>query len=228
MLKKYQEEFIIHLVESGAIRFGKFKLKSERISPYFINIAFAMNTGRKSSITATAYATEIVKGNVGTDFDYIHGPAYKGIPLSTLTASKLWDLYHIEKRWGYDRKEEKEYGDKTEKVIVGDLKEGDTVLIVDDVITTGKTKIDSWKKLAPQKDGLISKGILIAVDRQEVDEKGRATTEVLEQEGLPVYSILKIKSVFEYLFKREINGKVYVDERINAYFEEYFEKYGAD
>ncbi len=225
-MKKYQKDFLNHLINSGAIKFGEFKLKSGRISPYFINIALAMNTGSKASKTANAYASEIVKGKVGLEFDYIHGPAYKGIPLSIILSIKLWDTYRIDKRWGYDRKEEKEYGDITEKELIGDIKEGDVVLIVDDVITTGKTKIDNWIKLASQKKDLIPKGILVAVDRQEIDEKGKATTEILEQEGLPVYSILKIRDVFEYLSKNPINGTFYVDDKIKKSFDDYFEKYG--
>lgn len=226
-MKKYQKDFLMHLINSGAIKFGEFKLKSGRISPYFINIALAMNTGSKASKTANAYASEIVKGQVGVEFDYIHGPAYKGIPLSVTISSKLWDVYRIDKRWGYDRKEEKEYGDKTEKELIGDIKDGDVVLIVDDVITTGKTKIDNWIKLASQKKDLKSKGILVAVDRQEIDERGRATTEILEQEGLPVYSILKISEVFEHLSNKPINGTFYVDKKIKKLFDDYFEKYGT-
>lgn len=226
-MKKYQEDFLIHLIRSEALKFGTFKLKSGRISPYFINIAKAMNTGSKASMTANSYASEIVNGHIGVDFDYIHGPAYKGIPLSVMISSKLWDVYSLEKRWGYDRKEIKEYGDNTEKELIGDIRDGDTVLIVDDVITTGKTKIDNWKTLSFFKKDLKPKGILVAVDRQEIDESGRPTSEILEEEGLPVYSILKISDVFEYLFEISINGKTYVDEEIKKCFDDYFKKYGV-
>lgn len=227
-MKKYQENFLFHLINSDAIKFGEFTLKSGRISPYFINIASSMNSGSKASETANAYSSEIVKGHVGLDFDYIHGPAYKGIPLSVNISSKLWDVYCIDKRWGYDRKEEKEYGDKSEKELIGDIKDGDVVLIVDDVITTGKTKIDNWRKLVSQKKDLEPKGILVAVDRQEIDEEGKSTTEILEEEGLPVYSILKICEIFKYLFKKSINGVTYIDEEIKTSFDNYFEKYGAE
>jgi len=101
----------MHLLESGAIKFGEFRLKSGRVSPYFVNIAVAINTGRRASETADAYVAEIVDGAVGTDFDYIHGPAYKGIPLSVLIAEKLWsggrgqDARGVDLRWGYDRED---------------------------------------------------------------------------------------------------------------------------
>ncbi|MEA3281514.1 MAG: orotate phosphoribosyltransferase [Euryarchaeota archaeon] len=232
-MKQHQKDFLLHLLESGAIKFGEFKLKSGRVSPYFVNIAVAINTGRRASETADAYVAEIIDGAVGTDFDYIHGPAYKGIPLSVLIAEKLWDRSQgqdtrgIDLRWGYDRKEEKQYGDMSETRIVGDLRDGDSVLIVDDVVVTGKTKIDNWAKLTDYRN-LSPKGILVAVNRQEVDEGSNDTTEMLTEAGLTVYSILKITEIFDYLLNRQINGVVYVDDQIQAVFDEYFDRYGVD
>ncbi len=232
-MKQHQKDFLLHLLESGAIKFGEFRLKSGRVSPYFVNIAVAINTGRRASETADAYVAEIVDGAVGTDFDYIHGPAYKGIPLSVLIAEKIWsggwgrDACGIDLRWGYDRKEEKRYGDPAETRIVGDLRDGDSVLIVDDVVVTGKTKIDNWAKLTDYRD-LSPKGILVAVDRQEVDEAGNDTTEILIKAGLTVYPILKITEIFDYLLNRQVGGVVYVDDRIQAEFYKYFEEHGAD
>ncbi len=225
----------MHLLESDAIKFGEFRLKSGRVSPYFVNIAVAINTGRRASETADAYVAEIVDGAVGTDFDYIHGPAYKGIPLSVLIAEKLWsgggsrgqDAGGIDLRWGYDRKEDKRYGDPAETRIVGDLRDGDSVLIVDDVVVTGKTKIDNWAKLTDYRD-LSPKGILVAVDRQEVDEAGNDTTEMLTESGLTVYPILKITEIFDYLLNRSVGGVVHVDDRIQAAFDKYFEEHGVD
>ena len=225
-MKRHQKDFLLHLLESGALEFGEFRLKSGRVSPYFVNIAIAINSGKRSSGTADAYVAEIVNGAVGTDFDYIHGPAYKGIPLSVLIAEKLWDVHGIDTRWGYDRKEEKRYGDPSEKNIVGDIRDGDAVLMVDDVVVTGKTKIDNWEKLTGYRE-LSPKGILIAVDRQEVDEAGNNTTEMLAEADLDVYSIIRITEIFEYLLNRSVDGVVYVDDRIKEVFDEYFERYGT-
>lgn len=226
-MKQHQLDFLLHLLESGAIKFGEFRLKSGRISPYFVNIATAINSGRGASKTTEAYVTEIVDGAVGTDFDYIHGPAYKGIPLSALIAEKLWDRHDIDVRWGYDRKEEKRYGDPVDRNIVGDIRDGDTVLMVDDVVVTGKTKIDNWEKLTGFRS-LSPGGVLIAVDRQELDEERCKTTEILREAGMEVYPILRIREIFEYLLNRTINGKLYVDDRIKTSFDEYFEEYGVD
>jgi len=131
-LNDYKREFLLHLVRTGAIRFGSFRLKSGRLSPYFINIADAMRTGSDAVKVANAYAVRIKE--LGIEFDYIHGVAYKGIPLAALVAMRLSE-WGINKRWGYDRKEEKRYGE--EGAIVDELRDGDTVLIVDDVISTG-------------------------------------------------------------------------------------------
>lgn len=97
-LKEYEKDFLIHLVKTGAIKFGTFKLKSRRISPYFVNIADAMNTGVDALKIADAYVAKIVE--LGTDFDYIHGAAYRGIPLSALAAARLSEVHQIDKRWG--------------------------------------------------------------------------------------------------------------------------------
>jgi len=226
-MKPHQEDFLRHLLDSGAIKFGEFTLKSGRVSPYFVNIATAINTGRRASAIADAYAAEIVNGAVGADFDYIHGPAYKGIPLSVTIAEKLWSVHKIDLRWGYDRKEKKRYGDPADQDIVGDLRDGDSVLMVDDVVVTGKTKIDNWEKLTGYRSDLSLKGILVAVDREEIDEEGNNTTEILRGSGLPVYPVLGIREIFDHLLNRSVGGVVHVDDRIKAAFDEYFERYGT-
>ena len=227
MLKQHQIVFLRRLLESGSIKFGEFRLKSGRLSPYFVNIATAINTGRRASGTVDAYVAEVVNGVVGTGFDYIHGPAYKGIPLSALIAEKLWEDHEVDRRWGYDRKEAKQYGDPVDRDIVGDLRDGDAVLMVDDVVVTGKTKVDNWEKLTGYRSDLSLKGILIAVDRQEIDEVGNSTTEILRDAGMKVYPVLRITEIFDYLLDRAVDGTVYVDSTIQAAFDVYFEEYGV-
>ncbi len=221
-LKEYQKDFILHLVRSGAIKFGQFKLKSGRISPYFVNIALAMKDGKRAAKTANAYVNAIVD-KIGVDFDFVHGPAYKGIPLASTIAVKLWESFGVNVRWGYDRKEPKEYGDVLEKTIVGDIRDGDVVLIVDDVITTGATKIENWMKITRIRQAK-PKGILVAVDRQELSEEDQL---LLKKYKLKIYSIVKITEIFDYLTHKEIDGKVYVDEKMKSSFDDYFRRYGA-
>jgi orotate phosphoribosyltransferase len=212
-------------VESKALEFGTFKLKSGRISPYFINMGRALSTGEFAARTAQSYVEEISALNC--DFDYLHGPAYKGIPLAALVASYLYSTREVNKRWGYDRKQEKTYGDLAEKTIVGDLRDGDSVLIIDDVITTGETKIENWEKLTAFRKDLIPKGILIAVDRQEKEQSGESASQFLKKKGFTLYSILTITEIISYLETHPINGKMCVDKNITKAFKEYFTSYGV-
>jgi len=212
-------------VESKALEFGSFTLKSGRISPYFINMGRALKTGEFAARTSQAYVEKI--HSKLQNFDYIHGPAYKGIPLAALVSCHLYSLYNVNKRWGYDRKEEKMYGDLTEKAIVGDLHDNDCVLIIDDVITTGKTKVDNWEKLTAFKKGLTCKGILVAVDRQEKEKSGEPVSAFLKSKGFNLFSIVKITEVISYLHETPVNGRIHVDSRIMEAFDDYFAQYGG-
>jgi len=218
-MKDYEERFLLHLVKTGAIKFGEFRLKSGRISPYFINLADAMKTGEDAIEVADAFVAKIME--IGTDFDYIHGAAYKGIPLAALIAARLSELHNINVRWGYDRKEKKEHGVPSEEVIVGDLRDNDTVLIVDDVITTGMTKIEIWEKLKVKR--VRPKGIVVAVDREELSD---ADKEMLKNKRLNIFPILKITQIFDFLLNKEINGKIYVNEQVRKRLEDYLRRYG--
>jgi len=226
-MKGYQERFVIHLVTAGALILQPTKLKSGRISPYYMSLRRAVDSGQKIVETANAFAEEIVS-RVGLDFDYIHGPAYAGIPLAAATASALWKDHGLDKRWGYDRKEEKAYGEKGQELIVGDLRDADVVLIQDDVVTTGKTKMDNWQKIESLRKNIKLKGIMIAIDREELDESGEPTNTILEKAGYNVYPILKITEVFDWLRGREIGGRIYVTDQVYGAFKDYFALYGAD
>lgn len=213
------------LVASRALELGSFTLKSGRVSPYFINMGRALSTGEFATKTAKAYVKEIFMKL--QDIDYIHGPAYKGIPLAALVSATLFRMQGINVRWGYDRKEEKNYGDPSEKAIVGDLRDSDRVLMIDDVITTGETKVENWEKLTAARKNLNCRGILVAVDRQEKEENGESVSSYLQKRGLTLFSIVKITEVFEYLQQNPVNGKIHVDDTIMRSFEEYFAQYGV-
>jgi len=194
-MNDYKRDFLLHLVRTGAIKFGSFRLKSGRLSPYFINIANAMRTGKDALKVADAYVKKIEEDKV--KFDFIYGIAYKGISLAALIA-----MWYAQKgsdvRWGYNRKTEKDHGEGG--MIVGGVQRGDRVLIVDDVISTGFTKLESWLKLDYSFEDIKPAGILIGIDREEMDNDYRKR---FEECGLFIYSILSVSEIFDY-----IGGKI--------------------
>lgn len=221
-MDRFQEEFIIYLVETGALKFGKFRLSSGRASPYYINLAKAMNDGRSADLVSTIYLEAIRKAVTPETFDYIYGPAYKGIPLASSVAQKLWLQYEINVRWGYDRKEEKRHGDKIDKILVGDLRDGDKVLIVDDVISSGGTVIKNWRKLRRYKKLEPAGLVLVAIDREELTVEDRKR---IQENNLRIFAILKITEIFNFLLDRKIDGKVYVTKAKMTLLKRYLRKY---
>jgi len=194
-MNDYKCEFLLHLVSTGAIRFGSFKLKSGCISPYFVNIADAMRTGMDALKVADAYVKKIEEAKI--NFDFVYGIAYKGISIAALIAMR-YAQKGIDVRWGYNRKTEKDHGEGG--MIVGDIQRGDRVLIVDDVISTGFTKLESWLKLDYSFEDIKPAGILVGIDREEMDSDYRKR---FEEYGLYIYSILSVSDIFDY-----IGGKI--------------------
>lgn len=226
-MEEWQKHLIEYLVKKEAILFGDFKLKSGRYSPYFFNLANVMRDGEGTMKAAEAYANAI-HSFIGLDtVDYIHGPAYKGIPLAGATAVALFQRHHVSKRWGYDRKEPKTYG-AHELWLVGDIRDGDKILIVDDVATTGRTKIDAMNRImeTSERTNLQFTGVLIMLDRKEINEQGQSTSSYLKERGLKLYSILDAPMVFDYMHGRLVEEAVYVDEEKYRDFQEYFRKFG--
>jgi orotate phosphoribosyltransferase len=190
-MRAFEASFLNYLLERGALKFGKFTLKSGKTSPYFVNIATAMNTGKGASLTASAYTSKILN-DVGLEFDYLHGPAYKGIPIAALISAKLYELEGADKRWGYDRKEAKDYGDTADKFFVGDMQKGDRVLMLDDVITDGGTKLKNFEGLIDL--GLEPVAILVAVDRGELTAENQRK---LDEMGVKIHSILRVEDLLK-------------------------------
>jgi orotate phosphoribosyltransferase len=224
---QYQKDFLIHLIESKALTFEPAQLMSGRLSPYYVSMRTAVSDGAKASLTAEAYARKILSLGF-RDIDYLHGPAYAGIPLVCLIATQLWKSKNRNLRWGYNRKEPKHYGRSSEEIIVGDFRDRDTVLIVDDVITTGRTKMLNWQMLCSLRRELKLKGILVAFDRQEMDEAGQTTSQWLKQEGVDLYSILNLTETLTWLHDREINGVVPVDDDVFEKVKNYVRRYGGE
>jgi len=227
-LNDLQKEFIEHIARTGSLKFGKFILVDGRKTPYYFNLAEAMSDGQGVHIIANIY-TRAIKKIVGChNFDYIFGPAYKGISLASLIAYKLWTLYGENKRWGYDRKEIKEHGDKKDgEIIVGDIRNGDEIIIVNDTIAEGGTKVGAYKKLQKEieKKGIevFLVGIFVGINREELS---RENQKILKENNIQVFHLVTIRQAISYLYKREINSHLYIGEKEYSSFWEYFEQYG--
>ncbi len=215
-------EFIEFLALSGAVKFGDFTLKSGRNSPFFISTGVLSNGGLCYRLSQF-YAQKIA-GSLKGSFDALYGPAYKGIPLAVGVAIALYKDHNMNVPYVFDRKEKKLHGDAS-GFVGAELDTGSRYLILDDVLTTGQTKIEALEKIERGLQGKPS-GILIAVDRMERGERKNAIEEFVDKTGVPVHSIVNIQQVFDYLRGKTLaNGTVYVTEEIYKAFEQYKKKY---
>lgn len=217
--------FIEFLARHGAMRFGEFTLKSGRTSPYFIDLGVI--TGGAATAELGRYYADTIRSNFNNDFDVVFGPAYKAIPLA-ISATMALNSMGMEKKWLFDRKEMKMHGADASSVFVGSqtLDHGQRVVLVDDVMTTGGTKVEAIKKLEDSLKAQV-KGIVVAVDRMEMGRSDSALAEFTEDTGIPVHSIENIGNIFSYLRNKSIDGKVYVADKTFAKYEEYMHKYGV-
>jgi len=189
----YQSDFIELCMKLGVLRFGSFRLKSGRDSPYFFN-AGLFNTGAAIAAVGRAYAAALSAADV--PFDMLFGPAYKGIPLVTVTAAALAETQNRSVGFAFNRKETKDHGEGGR--IVGGPLTGQ-VLIVDDVVTAGtaiRESIDIIKSA-----GARPAGVLIALDRQErgSDSGLSAVQEVRQQFGIPVIAVIGLEGLMQYM-----------------------------
>ena len=223
-MEEYKKEFIEFMVESQVLKFGSFTLKSGRQSPFFMN-AGAYVTGDQLHRLGLYYARAI-HDNFGDDFDVVFGPAYKGIPLSVVTAMAYHELYGKEIKYCSNRKEAKDHGEGG-NLLGHVLEDGDRVVMVEDVTTSGKS-IDETHPIITAADIEI-KGLIVSLNRQEVGKGGVkcACDEVSEKYGFPTAAIVTMSEVTEYLYNREVQGKVIIDAAMKKSIDAYYEQYGA-
>ena len=215
----YKEEFIKFMVESGVLTFGEFTLKSGRIAPYFIN-AGNYKTGAQLAKLGGFYAECIKDNNI--DVETLFGPAYKGIPLAVSAATALYNKFGIDVSYCFDRKEAKDHGEGG--MFVGrTLQDGEKVVIIDDVMTSGKAMRESLPKLKSAADVNVT-GMVITVDRMEkgLNTDDSAVQEVYKEFGIKVYSIININDIIDAIKNGVVEGKEYLDA-----MHAYREKYGA-
>jgi orotate phosphoribosyltransferase len=214
-MEEYQREFIELARRYDVLRFGRFTLKSGRVSPYFFN-AGAFNSGGALAALGRHYARCIV--DAGIDFDVLFGPAYKGIPLASATAVALADLHGRDVPFAYNRKEAKDHGEGG--MLVGAPLRG-RVLVIDDVITAG-TAVGEVITLIEAARAQLA-GVVIGLDRRERGRGERSAVQEIEAEhGVPVLSIVHMGHLIDYLASAE--G---VPDDALAAMEDYRARYGV-
>ena len=225
-MEAYKQEFIEFMVESDVLKFGDFTLKSGRKSPFFMN-AGAYVTGDQLHRLGLYYA-QAINDNFGLDFDVVFGPAYKGIPLSVITAMGISELYGKQVRYCSNRKEAKDHGADAGNLLGTELRDGDRVLIVEDVTTSGKSIEETHPILMAAADVEV-KGLMVSLNRMEVGKGGEkcALDEVSELYGFPTAAIVDMAEVSEYLYNREVQGRVVINDDIKTAIDAYYEQYGA-
>jgi orotate phosphoribosyltransferase len=192
MVNDYRLEFIDLALARNALRFGRFKLKSGRESPYFFN-AGLFSDGEATAILGRCYAAALVHS--GVEFDMLFGPAYKGIPLATATAVALSEHHGRSVPFAFDRKESKDHGEGGN--VVGSPLAG-RVVIVDDVISDGAAKRAAIELIRAA--GAQPVGVLLALDRQERGSGPRTAVQEMEsQYGVRCVSIITLSDLVSAL-----------------------------
>ena len=223
-MENYKQEFIDFMVESSVLKFGDFTLKSGRKSPFFMN-AGSYVTGTQLRKLGQYYA-KAIESKFGLDFDVLFGPAYKGIPLSVATTMAISELYGKDIRYCSNRKEVKDHGD-TGILLGSPIKDGDKVVIIEDVTTSGKSIEETFPIIKAQGDVEI-KGLMVSLNRMERGKGTRsALDEIKDLYGFSTAAIVSMADVVEHLYNKEINGKVVIDDQIKAAIDAYYEQYGA-
>ena len=223
-MESYKKEFIKFMVDCAALKFGDFTLKSGRKSPFFMN-AGAYVTGSQLRRLGQFYA-QAIHDNYGTDFDVLFGPAYKGIPLAVATTIAFSELYGRDIRYCSNRKEIKDHGDVG--ILLGsDLNDGDKVVIIEDVTTSGKSIEETFPILTAQANVDVV-GLMVSLNRQERGKtQQNALAEIREVYGIETGAIVTMEEVVEYLYNRPYNGRVLIDDKTKAAIDAYYAQYGA-
>ncbi len=224
-MEQYKKEFIEFMVDSNVLKFGEFILKSGRRSPFFMNAGNYV-TGTQLMRLGEYYA-KAIHDFYGDDFDVLFGPAYKGIPLSVAAAIAYAKLYGREIRYCSNRKEVKDHGDAG--ILLGSgVNDGDRVVIIEDVTTSGKSIEETFPILKAQGNVKVI-GLMVSLNRMEkgLDSDKSALDEIQEKYGFDANAIVTMKEVVEYLYNRPYKGKIIIDDTLKAAIDAYYEQYGA-
>ena len=225
-MESYKQEFIEFMVDSNVLKFGDFTLKSGRKSPFFMN-AGAYVTGSQLKRLGEYYA-KAIHDTYGDDFDVLFGPAYKGIPISVVTAIAYSELYGKEVRYCSDRKEEKDHGADKGSFLGSKLQDGDRVVMIEDVTTSGKSMEETVPKVRGAADVTIV-GLMVSLNRMEqgLSSTASALEEIQEKYGFAANAIVTMEDVVSCLYNKECQGKVIIDDQLKSAIDAYYEQYGV-
>ncbi len=223
-MEQYKQEFIEFMVDCQVLKFGNFVTKSGRKTPFFVNTGF-YRTGAQLRRLGEYYARAI-HDKFGLDFDVLFGPAYKGIPLTVAATIAISELYGTDIRYCSNRKEVKDHGDKG--ILLGSpMADGDRVVIIEDVTTAG-TSIQETLPIIKAQGEVKPLGLVVSVDRMERGTGTKsALKEIEEKYGLETTAIVTMAEVVEYLYNREYQGRVIIDDEMKSAIDAYYEQYGA-
>ena len=224
-MEAYKQEFVDFMLESNVLKFGDFTLKSGRKSPFFMNAGLYI-TGTQLQKLGEFYA-KAIHNTYGDDFDVLFGPAYKGIPISVATTIAYSRLYGKEIRYSSNRKEVKDHGDVG--ILLGSkIKDGDRVVIIEDVTTSGKSIEETFPIIQAQGNVTI-KGLMVSLNRMEkgLETDKSALDEIKAKYGFDAKAIVTMEEVVECLYNKEVLGKVIIDDKLKAAIDEYYKQYGA-
>ncbi len=222
----YKKDFIEFMVRSGVLTFGEFKTKSGRKSPYFINTG-NYKTGKQLALLGNFYADCIMEnvksGNFQKEITALFGPAYKGIPISVATAIAMTEKHGININYCSNRKEVKDHGEGG-SLMGYQLQAGDTVLIVEDVITAGTAMRECVPMLKAL--GVSIEGLVVSVDRMERGAGSKTAIQELKEEfGIQTYPIITVMDILDHLYQTEVDGKVMIDDEMKKRIEDYLDAY---
>lgn len=223
-MEQYKKEFIQFMVDSKVLKFGDFTLKSGRKSPFFMNAGLYV-TGSQLRKLGEYYA-KAIHDVYGDDFDVLFGPAYKGIPLSVATTMAYSELYGKEIRYCSNRKEEKDHGDAG--ILLGSpIKDGDRVVVIEDVTTSGKSMEETIPIVRAQGDVEIV-GLMVSLNRMERGKGDKsALEEIKDLYGFETSAIVSMADVVEVLYNNPVNGEIIIDDELKGRIDAYYEQYGA-
>ena len=216
-MEEYKKQFTDFMLSCNALKFGDFTLKSGRRSPFFMNAGAYVEGGQLHDIAC--YYAKAINDKFGLDFDVLFGPAYKGIPLAVATAMAIHELYGKEVRYCSNRKEVKDHGD-TGILLGSKLKDGDRVIMIEDVTTSGKSMEETVPIVKAQANVEI-KGLIVSLNRNEKGKGNKtALAEISDLYGFKTAAIVSMPEVVEILKEKNALSEELL-ERIDAYYAEY-------